>query len=206
MDARPGGPVAKTEPSPEGLGINPEDDLSAVGAALNRGPLPTCLIRREDLAQSPLALSATLTSPMPVSQTRIRVRYAETDQMGVVYYANFFIWFEVGRVELLRQLGFHYKQMEIDDDCHIPVVEANCRYKSPARYDDELLLETSILAMRRSVIKFGYRLLRPGSDGMGPTLLAEGETTHVTVNRSLHKVPLPQKYAAVLQQFLLAPS
>jgi hypothetical protein len=79
---------------------------------------------------------------MPVSETRIRVRYAETDQMGIVYYANFFIWFEVGRVELLRQLGFHYKQMEIDDNCHIPVVEANCRYKSPARYDDELLLET----------------------------------------------------------------
>jgi acyl-CoA thioester hydrolase len=142
---------------------------------------------------------------MPVSQTRIRVRYAETDQMGVVYYANFFVWFEVGRVELLRQLGFHYKQMEIDDDCHIPVVEANCRYKSPARYDDELLLETSVLALRRSVIKFGYRLLRPASDGVPPTLLAEGETTHVTVNRSLRKVPLPQKYVAVLQQFLVAP-
>ena len=97
---------------------------------------------------------------MPVSQTRIRVRYAETDQMGVVYYTNFFIWFEVENVELLRQLGFHYKQMEAEDDCHIPVVEANCRYKSPARYDDELLLETRVLAMRRSVIKFGYRLLR----------------------------------------------
>ena len=82
-------------------------------------------MRREAVDPSPPALSATLTSPMPVSQTRIRVRYAETDQMGVVYYANFFIWFEVGRVELLRQLGFHYKQMEIDDDCHIPVVEAN---------------------------------------------------------------------------------
>jgi len=143
---------------------------------------------------------------MPVSQTRIRVRYAETDQMGVVYYANFFVWFEVGRVELLRQLGFHYKQMEIDDGCHIPVVEASCRYKSPARYDDELLLETSILAMRRSVIKFGYRLLRPENDGSRPTLLAEGETTHVTVDRSLRKVPLPQKYVAVLKQFLVAPS
>ena len=105
---------------------------------------------------------------MPVSQTRIRVRYAETDQMGVVYYANFFIWFEIGRVELLRQLGFHYKQMEIDDDCHIPVVEANCRYKSPARYDDELLLETSVLALRRSVIKFGYRLLRPENEASHP--------------------------------------
>jgi acyl-CoA thioester hydrolase len=143
---------------------------------------------------------------MPVSRTKIRVRYAETDQMGVVYYANFFVWFEVGRVELLRQLGFHYKQMEIDDDCHIPVVEANCRYKSPARYDDHLLLETSVLTLRRSVIKFGYRLLRPESDGVPPTLLAEGETTHVTVNRSLRKVPLPQKYVAVLEQFRVAPS
>ncbi|HTZ60805.1 MAG TPA: thioesterase family protein [Acidobacteriaceae bacterium] len=138
---------------------------------------------------------------MPVSQTRIRVRYAETDQMGVVYYANFFVWFELGRVELLRQLGFEYKKMELEDDCHIPVVEANCRYKSPARYDDQLLLETTVLAMRRSVIKFGYRLMRPEKDSL--TLLAEGETTHVTVNRSLHKIPLPRKYAAVLEQFLV---
>ena len=141
---------------------------------------------------------------MPVSQTRIRVRYAETDQMGVVYYANFFIWFEIGRVELLRQLGFHYKQMEIDDNCHIPVVEANCRYKSPARYDDELLLETSVLAIRRSVLKFGYRLLRPENEGT--TLLAEGETIHVAVDRSFRPVRLPQKYVAVLGQFLVAPS
>src|SRR6202020_396725 len=138
---------------------------------------------------------------MPVSQTRIRVRYAETDQMGVVYYANFFIWFEVGRVELLRQLGFHYKQMEIEDDCHIPVVEANCRYKSPARYDDELLLETTVLALRRTVIKFGYRLLRQENESSTP--LADGETPHVTVNRRLRKGPLPKKYVAVLEQFLV---
>jgi acyl-CoA thioester hydrolase len=137
---------------------------------------------------------------MSVSQTRIRVRYAETDQMGVVYYANFFIWFEIGRVELLRQLGFHYKQMEIDDDCHIPVVEANCRYKSPAHYDDELLLETTVLAMRRSVIKFGYRLLRPENEAN--TLLAEGATTHVTVDRAMRPVRLPRKYVTVLEQFL----
>jgi acyl-CoA thioester hydrolase len=146
---------------------------------------------------------------MPVSETRIRVRYAETDQMGVVYYSNFFIWFEVGRVELLRQLGLTYKRMEIDDDCRIPVVEANCRYKSPARYDDELLLETSVLALRRSVIKFGYRLLRPEGEAPSatslaaePTLLAEGETTHVIVDRSMRKVPLPEKYAVVLEQFM----
>jgi acyl-CoA thioester hydrolase len=138
---------------------------------------------------------------MSVSQTRIRVRYAETDQMGVVYYANYFIWFEIGRVELLRQLGFQYKEMETEDDCHIPVVEATCRYKSSARYDDELLLETTVLALRRTVIKFGYRLLRPENDAL--TVLAEGETTHVTVNRSMRKVRLPQKYVAVLEQFIV---
>jgi acyl-CoA thioester hydrolase len=138
---------------------------------------------------------------MSVSQTQIRVRYAETDQMGIVYYANFFIWFEVGRVELLRHLGFHYKQMEIEDDCHFPVVEASCRYKSPAHYDDELLLETRVLAMRHSLLKFGYRLTRP-QNGAATTLLAEGETTHVVVDRALRKVPLPEKYVAVLQQFL----
>jgi acyl-CoA thioester hydrolase len=104
-------------------------------------------------------------------------------------------------VELLRQLGFQYKEMEIDDDCHIPVVEANCRYKSPARYDDELLLETTVLALRRTVIKFGYRLFRLENQAL--TLLAEGETTHVTVNRSMRKVRLPQKYVAVLEQFLV---
>ena len=124
--------------------------------------------------------------------------------MGVVYYANFFIWFEVGRVELLRQRGFHYKQMEIDHDCHIAVVEANCRYKSPARYDDELMIETSILVMRRSVIKFGYRVLR--LENAGQTLLAEGETTHVTVNRAMHKVPLPQAYVEILAPLLTAPA
>jgi acyl-CoA thioester hydrolase len=140
---------------------------------------------------------------MSVSQTRIRVRYAETDQMGVVYYANFFVWFEVGRVELLRQLGFEYKQMEREDDCHFPVVEASCRYKSPARYDDELLLETSVVTMRRSVLRFGYQLFRIENDGR--TLLAEGETTHVTVNRSLHKIPLPKKYVDVLTAFITPP-
>lgn len=129
------------------------------------------------------------------SQTTIRVRYAETDQMGVVYYSNYFVWFELGRVEFLRELGFSYKQMELEDDCYIPVVEASCRYKAPARYDEELLLETRILHLRSSVMKFGYRLLRAEPDGAPPRLLAEGETVHVFVNRAMTKVSLPQKYA-----------
>jgi acyl-CoA thioester hydrolase len=136
------------------------------------------------------------------SRTTIRVRYAETDQMGVVYYANYFVWFEIGRVEFLRQLGFDYKQMEAVDDCILPVVDANCRYKVPARYDDALIIETRLLAMRSFVMKFGYRVFRPGEecDEASAQLLAEGETTHVIVDRhQMQKKVLPEKYLAVLR-------
>jgi acyl-CoA thioester hydrolase len=126
---------------------------------------------------------------------RLRVRYAETDQMGVVYYSNFLIWFEIGRVELLRQLGFDYKTMEIDDDCFIPVVEANCRYKAPARYDDELIIETSVTGVRGAVLKFRYRVVRVGDQ----QLLAEGETTHVVTDSKLIKRALPDKYVQALK-------
>ena len=96
----------------------------------------------------------------PAHIATIRVRYAETDQMGVVYYANYFVWFEIGRVELMRSLGFEYRDLEEQDQCFLPVVEANCRYRAPARYDDVLTLETRVLNQRTSMIRFGYRLLR----------------------------------------------
>ena len=76
--------------------------------------------------------------------TTLRVRYAETDQMGVVYHSNYLIWFEVGRVETMRALGFDYKTMETDDDCHIVVAEAHCRYEKPARYDQVIRVRTRI--------------------------------------------------------------
>ncbi|MBX6360456.1 acyl-CoA thioesterase [Pseudacidobacterium ailaaui] len=134
------------------------------------------------------------------SSTTFRVRYAETDQMGVVYHANYFVWFEMGRVEFLRQLGFEYKQMEVVDDCHLPVVEATCRYKSPARYDELLTVETRLSALRSTVVRFAYRLLRPTEEG--PQLLAEAETTHVAVNGKMETRPLPEKYAAPLRSAL----
>ena len=93
----------------------------------------------------------------PVSETRVRVRYAETDQMGVVYHANYLIWFEVGRVEFIRQLGLDYKSMEQEDGCGIAVVQVDARYRAPARYDDELVIETRLLAARGAVIRFGYQ-------------------------------------------------
>jgi acyl-CoA thioester hydrolase len=130
-----------------------------------------------------------------MNETRIRVRYAETDQMGVVYHANYFIWFEVGRVELLRQLGFSYRDMEQNDGYGIAVIDARCRYKAPARYDDELILRTQIKYVRETMVQFDYELMR-ADDG---TLLAEGDTTHVVVNRDMKKSPLSDKYLSVFR-------
>jgi acyl-CoA thioester hydrolase len=124
------------------------------------------------------------------NETRVRVRYVETDQMGVVYHANYFVWFEVGRVELLRQMGFSYRDMEELDGCGIAVIDARCRYKAPARYDDEVIVRTRLKYIRESLIQFEYELMRV-SDG---TLLAEGDTTHIVVDRQMKKVPIPEKY------------
>jgi acyl-CoA thioester hydrolase len=130
-----------------------------------------------------------------VNETRLRVRYAETDQMGVVYHANHFIWFEVGRVELLRQLGFSYKDMESEDDCFIAVAHARCRYKAPVHYDDEVIVRTCLKHVRERVIRFGYEL-RGAETG---ELLAEGETTHIVADAEMKPRALPEKYMTVFQ-------
>jgi acyl-CoA thioester hydrolase len=133
--------------------------------------------------------------PQAINETRLRVRYAETDQMGVVYHSNHFIWFEVGRVELLRQLGFSYRDMEAKDGCFIAVAEAKCRYRAPVRYDDEVLVRTELLNVRDSVVHFGYELRR-AQDG---TLLAEGETTHIVTDANMKLAVLPEKYLSVFR-------
>jgi acyl-CoA thioester hydrolase len=137
-----------------------------------------------------------------LSEIKIRVRYAETDQMGVVYHANHFVWFEVGRVEFLRQLGFSYKDMELQDGCHIAVVEARCRYKAPARYDDEVIVRTQLKNVRESLVHFGYELVR-ATEGL---LLAEGETTHVVIDRELKKTAIPDKYMTIFQEAIGRPA
>jgi len=139
---------------------------------------------------------------MPVS-TEVRVRYAETDQMGIVYYANYLVWFEIGRVELLRSLGLAYSQLETDHQCILPVIEATCRYKSPARYDDTIVIETWPSLLRRSVIKFSYRILRKGAEGEESKLLAEGETVHVVCDDQLNKKPLPAEHEAALRAMMV---
>jgi acyl-CoA thioester hydrolase len=128
--------------------------------------------------------------PQAVNETRLRVRYAETDQMGVVYHSNHFVWFEIGRVELLRQLGFSYRDMESKDDRFIAVAEAKCRYRAPVRYDEEIVVRTEMLNVRDSVVHFGYELRRL-DDG---TLLAEGETTHIVTDAEMKIAELPEKY------------
>ena len=127
---------------------------------------------------------------MEYAETTIRVRYAETDQMGVVYHGNYFTWFEVGRVDLCRQLGFEYKKMEIEDDSYIVVADAHCRFKRPARFDDLLVVRTKVLASQRRTVKFGYEIVHHESR----EVLATGDTLHVFCDRQGRPKSLPEKY------------
>ena len=126
--------------------------------------------------------------------TTVRVRYAETDQMGVVYHANYFIWFEVGRVELMRALGIEYKRMELEDDCHIVVVDVRCRYHASAKYDEVLRVRTRIIESRNRSIRFSYEIFRDSDQA----LLAAGETLHVICGSNGKPKLLPEKYRLIL--------
>ena len=129
----------------------------------------------------------------PATETRFRVRYAETDQMGVVYYANYLVWMEVGRVELCRALGFNYRDMEQDDGVLLAVAEACCRYRSPARYDDEVIVKTWIEEANTRMATFAYEIRLAEGDLM----LATGHTRHIFVNREMRRARLPEKYHAM---------
>ncbi|TMQ73452.1 MAG: acyl-CoA thioesterase [Candidatus Eisenbacteria bacterium] len=108
----------------------------------------------------------------------IRVRYADTDQMGFAYYAHYLRWFEIGRAEMLRALGWSYRSVE-EAGIQLPVLEARCRYQKPARYDDELTIQTGVLEVRRASVRFGYRVVRE-PDG---EVLASGEIEHCFLDR-----------------------
>jgi acyl-CoA thioester hydrolase len=123
----------------------------------------------------------------------VRVRYAETDQMGVVYHANYLVWFEVGRVELIRALGIEYTRMEKDDDCHIVVADAHCRYLLSAKYDEVLRIRTRIAESRNRIVKFSYEVIRDAD----AKLLATGETTHIICGSNGRPKLLPTKYHSV---------
>ncbi len=125
-------------------------------------------------------------------ETKIRVRYAETDQWGTVYHSNFFIWFEVGRVELMRSLGFSYKEMEEKDDSHTVVVDVRCRYEKPAHYDDVVRVRTWVAESKKRTIKFAYEVYNHATGER----LATGETLHVICDGQGRPKKLPEKYRA----------
>jgi acyl-CoA thioester hydrolase len=127
------------------------------------------------------------------SETRLRVRYAETDQMGVVYYANYLVWMEVGRVDLCRTCGFEYREMERQDGVLLAVAEANCRYLAPARFDDEVIVRTWIESAHRRMVTFAYEMRLVADD----CKLATGYTKHLFLDRDLRQTKLPEKYWAM---------
>jgi acyl-CoA thioester hydrolase len=130
------------------------------------------------------------------SETRLRVRYAETDQAGIVYHSNYLIWFEVGRVELCRDHGFNYRDMEREADAIMSVTEARVTYRKPARYDDELLVRTRLAEMRSRALRFVYEVRRIEDD----ELLAEGETAHIVISRAGRARSIPPKFAELLSR------
>lgn len=123
-------------------------------------------------------------------ETRFRVRYAETDQMGVVYHAHYLVWMEIGRVELVRSLGFNYKELEQTEGVYLSVIEANCRYLYPARYDQEIVVQTVMVRSNVRMVEFSYRILSADPE----RLLAEGLTKHIWLNREFRPTRLPEGY------------
>ncbi len=120
----------------------------------------------------------------------LRVRYAETDQMGVVYYANYLVWMELGRAEYCRAAGIRYRDMEVDDGILLAVVEAHCRYMSPARYDEEIAVKTWVANANRRMVQFQYEI-RNAESGVP---LASGETKHMFLSAGMRPMKLPDKY------------
>jgi acyl-CoA thioester hydrolase len=125
---------------------------------------------------------------MPRATTTLRVRYAETDQMGVVYYAQYFVWFEVARAELLRQLGWSYRDMEASGVV-LPVIEAHCEYRRPARYDDEVEVHARGRLTSPVRMEFTYEVVVAGRDGVA----AKGRTAHAAVSREGRPCRLPDR-------------
>jgi acyl-CoA thioester hydrolase len=130
-----------------------------------------------------------------VHRYTIRVRYADTDQMGFAYYGNYLRWFEIGRAEMLRASGTSYRSIEADERVRLPVLEAGCRYREPARYDDELVIETGVAELRRASVRFRYRVLRE-ADGV---LIAEGFTEHCFMSHENRPVRPPRMLVGLLE-------
>ncbi len=123
-------------------------------------------------------------------ETEIRVRYAETDKMGIVHHSNYLVWFEIGRSEFCRARGFSYLEMEEEEDALMVVAEIYCRYKSPAFYEDVLTVRTRVAEVRSRSLRFIYEIFRAADN----KVLAEGETLHVVTNAQKKMRSLPENY------------
>lgn len=127
-------------------------------------------------------------------ENEIRVRYAETDKMGIVHHSNYFVWFEIGRSEFCRSRGFSYRDMEDKDNALLVVAESYCRFKSPSYYEDVLSIRTQVARIRSRSILFVYEIFRPSDS----TIVADGETLHLVVNRQGKVTTLPDRYKKML--------
>ena len=130
---------------------------------------------------------------MEQAEVRFRVRYAETDQMGVVYHANYLVWMEMARTELCRVRGVRYRDIELIDGVMLAVVEVNCRYKAPARYDDEVIARGRLVASHPRMVTFGYEILNAETGQVFST----GETKHIFLNKEGKPIKVPQKYRSL---------
>ena len=145
-------------------------------------------------SSNPAETDSSISSNSWVS-TEVRVRYAETDQMGLVYYANYLVWFEVGRAEFCRQRGFAYRDFEQENDAYLAVAEAQCRYHTPARYDDLLLIRTRVEQFRKRTVRFAYEVVRKDPH----TVLATGSTLHVVLDSQGRPKSFPAAYRDYFQ-------
>lgn len=133
-----------------------------------------------------------------INETVIRTRYAETDQMGIIYHANYFVWFEIGRTEFFRQLNMDYRELE-EEDILLPVIDVRCKYIQSAKYDDEIIIKTKLTNLKGIRLIFSYEIIRMNDN----VLLAEGYTKHAFVTKELKPVnfkkKLPNVWEALIQ-------
>ncbi|NLM42778.1 MAG: acyl-CoA thioesterase [Clostridiales bacterium] len=133
-----------------------------------------------------------------IHKTTFRTRYGETDQMGIIYHPNYYIYFELGRTEFLREAGgMSYKEME-GLGLMLPIIETRCKYKIPAKYDDELIVITKVKDITVARISFAYKLVRAEDD----TILAEGETTSAFTDKEGKPINLKKKYPEIYDKLL----
>ena len=169
--------------------------MLTTGAKLFRTSNRCGFLLTSDIVTLGVMTSEQTAHPDRKHRTHLRVRYAETDQMGVVYHANYLIWMEVGRVELVRSRGFNYKDLEDTEGLFLTVVEAKCRYHSPARYDQEITVQTEVLTANPRLIEFAYEIRSIHPD----CLLVTGSTRHIWLNREWRPTRLPVTYSDLLR-------